>query len=80
METKTLQIDISRAMSICLRSGIKVYPVTSGRKFKIEVNDNGSLTRYNKEVDTKHLNKAISKTYKHYAVEIMKTKNKKQNA
>lgn len=72
MNNKILQIDISKAISICLRRGIKVYPVVSDKKFKIEVNDNGKLKRYNKEVAVRELNKALSNTYKHFAVLILK--------
>ena len=74
MTNKVLQLDISKAISICLRKGIKVYPVVSNKKFKIEVNDNGKLKRYNKEVVASELNKALSNTYKHYAVIILKDK------
>lgn len=55
METKQLQLDISKAMSICLKHNIKVYPVVSGHMFKIEVDDNGNLTRYNKEISGKEI-------------------------
>ena len=77
MKTKPFQIDISKAMSICIRAGIKVYPVPSGRRFKVEVDDNGELIRYNKELSDKDLNVALSKTYKHYAVLLI---NKKKHA
>jgi len=74
MNTKELHIDISKAMSICIKHGLKVYPVVSGRKFKIEVDNNGNLKRYDKEVDSKELNKALSNTYKHFAVQFIKQK------
>lgn len=66
-----MQLDISRAMSICLRHGLKVYPTVSGKKFKVEVDDNGDITRYNKELLGKELNNALSKTYKYHAKLIM---------
>ena len=72
MLNKKLQIDISKAMSICLRNGVKVYPVISDNKFKVEVNNKGNIVRYNKEVVTKELNKALSTTYKYFAVQILK--------
>ncbi|MFD1292659.1 hypothetical protein ACFQ5N_02315 [Lutibacter holmesii] len=72
MKTKELHIDVSKAMAICIKHGLKVYPVASGRKFKIEVDNNGTLKRYNKEVVSKELNKAMSVTYKHFAVQFLK--------
>ena len=71
MKLKRLQMDISYAMSVCLRSGLKVYPVVTGRNFKIEIDDNGNLTRYNKEVNSKELNKAMSETYKYFAAKLI---------
>lgn len=76
--TKKLQLDISKAMSICLKHGIKVYPVLNRvKKFVIEVDDNGSITTYEKEVTGSEINVAQSKTYKYYAERII---NKKVNA
>ena len=69
---KELHIDISKAMSICIKHGLKVYPVPSGRMFKIEVDNNGTLKRYDKEVASKAINKALSNTYKHFAVQFIK--------
>ena len=76
METKKMQIDISKAMSICLRNGVKVYPKVSGRKFKVEVDNKGEIIRYDKEVIGKELNKALSNTYKHFAKIILNDANK----
>tara|TARA_R110002167_G_scaffold190638_1_gene392938 strand:+ start:11670 stop:11903 length:234 start_codon:yes stop_codon:yes gene_type:complete len=72
MQDKILKIDISKAMSICLRDGVRVYPIVSGRLFKIEVDNKGELKRYAKEVVAAELNKALATTYKHFAVEIIK--------
>ena len=74
MNTKPLDIDISKAMAICIKHGLKVYPVATGRKFQIEVDNNGTLKRYDKEVVSKELNKAMSTTYKHFAVQFIKQK------
>jgi len=74
MPNKQLQLDISKAMGICIKHGLKVYPVANGRNFKIEVDDNGKLIRYDKEVPTKEINKALSATYKHFAVIYLKQK------
>lgn len=71
-------IAISKAAHICLRNGIKVYPVIVGRDFKIEVDNNGEILRYNKKVNSKNLNSAISKTVKYYALNIIK-QNKNAN-
>ena len=75
MQTKKLQMDISKAMSICLRHGVTVYPVVSGRMFKIEVNDNNKLKRYTKEIGPKEISKAQSDTYKYHAIKILNDKN-----
>ena len=64
-------IDINTAMSICLRNGIKVYPVINGRMFQIEVDDNGKITKFDKLVDGKSVANAQSKTYRHYALLIL---------
>ena len=68
-------MDISKAMSICLRNGVTVYPVISGRMFKIEVNDNNKLNRYSKEIGQKEISKAQSDTYKYHAIKILNDKN-----
>lgn len=39
MIKKRLHIDINKAMSICLRNGVKVMPVVDGRGFVIHVDD-----------------------------------------
>ena len=67
----TLQIDINTAMSICIRNGIRVYPVPSGRKFKIEVDNNGTKIIYDKEIEGKYVANAHNKTYKHWALKIL---------
>lgn len=74
MQYKKLQLDISKAISICIKHGLKVYPVRNGKTFKIEVDDNGKLIRYTKEVHQKELNKALSATYKYFAVMFIKQK------
>ncbi len=71
-----MQLDISKAMSICLRHGVKVYPKVSGRRFKVEVDNKGEIIRYDKEVIGKELNKALSATYKHFAKIILNNANK----
>lgn len=72
MKVKELNIGISKAISICLKAGVKVYPVNINRHFKIEVNDNGNLIRYDKIITQQQVNSAQSKTYKHWANVILK--------
>jgi len=75
MKTKAVQIDISHAMGICIKNGIKVYPVPSGRNFKVEVDNNGVPTRYAKEVRQSEINKAVSDTYKYFAIKLINDRN-----
>ena len=72
MIQKPIKIDINRAMVICLRHGIKVYPDVNGYKFNVCVDDNGTITKYEKLVTTNDINTALSKTYKAWAIEIIK--------
>ena len=69
-----LHLDISKAISICIKNGLKVYPVAAGKRFKIEVDNNGVIKRYDKEINVKRINKAISATYKHFAIIYLKQK------
>ena len=71
---KKLQLDISKAMSICIKNGLKVYPVAVGRRFKIEVDNNGTIKRYDKEINAHKINKALSATYKYFAIMFLKQK------
>ncbi|OCK44358.1 hypothetical protein BA195_06690 [Tenacibaculum soleae] len=69
------QIDINSAMSTCIRSGVKVYPVPVGRLFAIEVEKHdGSKKRYDELVTSKDVARAQRKTYIAYARLILKTK------
>lgn len=64
INNKTL-MEINKAMSLCLKNGIKVYPVQINRKkIFIESDKNGKVTRYKKVLDNiKDINKAIESTY-----------------
>jgi len=72
MLTKEINIEINKATSICIRNNIKVYPVAEGSRFKIEVDNNGEKIRYSKFVSGKEINVAMTKTYKHFALTILK--------
>lgn len=75
MITKDLHIDINTAMSICIRNGIKVYPVPVGRSFAIEVvNGEQSPKRYEKVVSSNQVAAAVRKTYIAYAKVVLKSK------
>ena len=71
---KNLQLDINKAMSICVRHGVKVYPVPVGKLFLIEVDKgNGKIKRYNDSlVSSKNVATAQRKTYIAYAKQILK--------
>jgi len=73
MQTKELNIDINKAMSICIRNGVKVYPVPVGRMFAIEVDkSSGELRRYDNLVSSKEVATAQRKTYIAWAKLILK--------
>ena len=71
---KELKIDINKATSICLRNGYKVYAVgITNTSFAVEVmKPDGSLVRYEKLLNGKTIAWAVSKTYKAFALDIIK--------
>lgn len=70
---------IDVAMSLCIKNGIKVYPIVFGKYFKIQVDDNGKLITYPTVIKQAYVNSAQSKTYKYFATKIMAQK-KENNA
>lgn len=76
MIQKPIKMEINRAMVICLRHGIKVYPDVNGRHFNVVVDDNGAITRYNKLVGSNDINAALAKTYKAWAIQVIKNQDK----
>lgn len=73
MLVKELHIDINKAMSICVRNGVKVYPVPVGGSFHIEVVNGTALPkRYEKKVSSKDVAAAVRKTYIAWAKSILK--------
>lgn len=71
------RIDINSAMAICLRKGVKVYPVVVGRSFVIHVEDNGKVIEYDKKVDSSRVANAMTKVYKHFALKLKAKENAK---
>lgn len=72
MVVRELHIDINKAMSICIRNNVKVYPVPVGRQFVIEVDNGGPKPkRYEKVVSSKNVAAAVRKTYIAYAKSII---------
>lgn len=68
-------MSVSTATSICLKSGIRVYPVCVGNRFKIEVEfNNGRKKLYDKLVSEKDMHSAWRKTWIAYAMKILKDK------
>lgn len=64
MAVRELHIDINRAMSVCIRNGVKVYPVPVGRLFAVEVQKNEEPPkRYDSLVSSKEVASAVRKTY-----------------
>jgi len=62
-------MQIEDAVSLCMKNGIKVYPVSSGRYHKIEYSLNSvPKQRYSKVLDTpKKVSDAMIKTYLYLA-------------
>lgn len=57
--------DINKAMQICHKNGVKVYPIPG---FYIEVSAPGSKPKkIDKKLTQKEVNEAITKTYIYYA-------------
>lgn len=68
-------------MVICIRNGIKVYPVINqpipGINFKIQVNNNGRKHTYDEVLRTKKaVNDAMTAKYLHWANKILNNENK----
>jgi|TARA_R110000737_G_C14434205_1_gene460198 hypothetical protein len=73
MIVKELHIDINKAMSVCIRNGVKVYPVPVGRMFAVEVDKGDSNPkRYDALVSSKEVAAAVRKTYIAWSKVILK--------
>lgn len=57
---------ISKEISFCLLSGIKVYPVNIKGKWFIESNNNGKIQTFKKEVDKNEICYFVAQTYIFY--------------
>lgn len=57
---------ISKEMSFCLASGIKVYPVNKKGKWFIEVDNNGKIKTFEKAITEKEISESAVKTYQFY--------------
>lgn len=61
-------MELNKAMGICLKNHIKVYPVGDKPYFYIEASIRNKPKRFNKKLLTpKDVNKALAKTYIYYA-------------
>lgn len=70
---KEISLDINKAMSICIRNNIKVYPVPVGSQFAIEVDKGvGCPKRYDLLVSSKEVAAAVRKTWIAFAKLIIK--------
>ncbi len=68
------KIGISKAMSICIDHGIRVYPICSGGRYmKIQVFNNGRKHTYpDNLVKIDDINRSITEKYLYYSREILK--------
>lgn len=62
-------MNINKAMSICFRNKIKVYPVLSKKTklFRIAVSVFGKEKVIRKDITQKEINNSMTKTYIYYA-------------
>lgn len=72
----------SKQFHLVISSGIKVYPISrqvASQTFKhyIQVDNNGKITTYNKEVPQRELNDAIAKTIIHLYNQLIESKDEK---
>ena len=80
MQQHEVYIDINAAMSICIRSGVKIYAVVSGpNKFKVQLDDNGQLQTFDKEFTGKDVATAVHKAWRWYAKKLKIKQDAKQS-
>lgn len=62
-------MEVSRAMSICIKNGIKIYPVSDKLYFYVEYrkNDDKPITSKIRHLKPKEINEALVETYIYYA-------------
>lgn len=61
---------LKETASICNQRNIKVYPVYSLGNWYIEVNINGNLKRYNKQLRKEEINNAVISTCEYFEKKI----------
>ena len=59
--------DSSQAAHLCIKNGIKVYPVYINYKWYIHANINGFIKEFDKPIHQDEINYAMSSTYIFYA-------------
>lgn len=72
---KPNEININKAIALCVENKIYVKSFKIGKKYCIKVDDNGGIVEYKKLVYDSQLHSAISKTWRHYAAIILNKKN-----
>ena len=82
MIKQDLKLSISKAMQICIAKGYKVSPQkATATSFKVVVEKpDGDLHVYDKLVSAINLNAALSKTYKAWALLLLKKDKEVANA
>lgn len=60
-------MEISDAISICIRKGVKVYPIIESGFFLVEISRGKTVKKGTIKHTTKTINKAIEQTYIYYA-------------
>jgi hypothetical protein len=63
--------------SLVLSSGIKVYPISRNFKWYVQIDNNGKIKTYDKQVTQNELNDAIAKTIIHLYNQLTKDKNER---
>ena len=59
--------DISEAMSVCMKNGIRVYPIRSEGFWKVQVVNKKDVNTFSKKLySSNEVNEAVAKTYIYY--------------
>lgn len=59
---------------LCIKNGIKVYPIFKNGRWFIQVDNNGKLTTIDKSIQQNEINVSMAKTYIHYAKKLTNLK------
>lgn len=73
----SLSIDVNKESHFIFHCGIKVYPISKGKNWFIQVDNNGKIKTFEKAITQSEVNEAIAKTIKFYYQQIKSKENEK---